>query len=104
MEGFEWGFALLGLLGIVLHAMGTVAEQGGRTLGAMWVYVNENSLTIIYSLLAYVAIIAFWQTEGLDFIGMVQGHLTGGTVIVAYASDSLFKKAVSIRTASKEKP
>ncbi len=104
MEGFNWGFALLGLLGIVMHVMAKVMEQEGRTVAAMWEYVKANNLTVLYSILAYVAIVALWQTEGFELLGFVKGEVNGATILIAYVSTSLFKTAVEIRTKSKEQP
>jgi hypothetical protein len=104
MEGFNWGFALLGILGIVMHVMAKVMEQDGRTLAALWEYVKLNNLTVLYSILAYIAIVALWQTEGFDLLGFAKGQLTGATVLIAYVSTSLFKTAVEIRTKSKDQP
>jgi hypothetical protein len=95
---------VLRFTGIIMHIMANVITAGGRTLLSFWVYVAENALTALYSILAYVTIIALWQTEGLEVLGFTKGQLTGATILIAYVADSLFMKAVEMRTKSKDVP
>lgn len=104
MEGFSWFYFALGFVGIIMHIMANVIAIGGKKLTAFVLYVSENSLTVMYSVCAYIAVVVLWHTEGMEILGFVKGQLTGATVLIAYVADSLFMKAVETRTKSKDAP
>lgn len=94
---FNWFFAILGLVGILLHLAVKTWELGGRQITDLSEFVRKNSLSLVISICSYIAIIMLWHTEGLDFLGWRKGDLTGSTIIVAYVATSLFKSLVGSR-------
>lgn len=104
IQGFSWFYFALGFVGIAMHIMANVVAIGGKKLSALVLYISENSLTVLYSVFAYVAIVVLWHTEGLEILGFIKGQLTGATILIAYVADSLFMKAVEVRTKAKDQP
>ena len=87
----NWILAIVGLIGIPIHATLDTLSNGKKQIGDVIQYFKDNSLNTIVAVLCYAAVIVLWLTNGLDILGLVQGKLTGMTVFIAYGAVNVFK-------------
>ena len=92
-----WVF--FGFLGVLGHIGVQVAKHGGKKISDVGRYMSDNSLTVAWSVLCYIAAIAMWESGMLeDILGIVPGRFNVMTFIVGYTATDLVGAVLKFRT------
>ena len=84
----------LGYIGLFYHVIKNALKLG-KTLEALSVYVKQNSLSVLATLVVYNGVCAMWaSTDIFSAFGLMRGELSAMTIPLAYMADSMFKDAV----------
>lgn len=75
---------IAGYLGVVLHIMSKL-DKGQNILAWLKANVKET----ITSFICYNILVYLWYTSGIEFFGMLKAQLSGLTIILGYAGNSL---------------
>ncbi|GEM_PF-6448403 len=88
-------FVAAGMLGILAQTMvkaKSVAEAKNANPSFQYWLENmkANQLPIAINVLAYIALVLVWWTNGIDFLGLYRGVFNGLTFFIGYGSNSIF--------------